>query len=57
MARASSELPKTFNKGESENKHERCNKNDEDFEETARHVFPVVQSSLLKSGSFCLFSL
>lgn len=55
MARASFELPKTFNKGESENKHERCNKNDEDFGETARHVFPVVQSCLLKSGSFCLF--
>lgn len=55
MARASFDLPKTFNKGESENKHEHCNKNYEDFGETARHIFPVVQSSLLKSGLFCLF--
>lgn len=55
MAKASFELPKMFNKEESENKHERCNKNDEDFGETARHIFPMVQSSLLESSSFCLF--
>lgn len=55
MVRASFELPRMFNKGESENKYERCKKNDEYFGETARYIFPVVQSSLLKNGTFCLF--
>lgn len=54
MARASFELPKMFNKGESENKHESCIKNYEDFGETARYIFPVVQSPLLANSSFYL---